>query len=120
MKPGAVVETISLYPLQGIPLIRSGDDLSTIIIESVPCNKFQWSDSDILVIAQKIVSKSEGRLVNLKQVQPSKRSIELASRTEKDPRLVELILSESKNVIRFKKGLIVRKHHQGGYPCQRR
>jgi coenzyme F420-0:L-glutamate ligase/coenzyme F420-1:gamma-L-glutamate ligase len=113
VKPGAVVETISLYPLQGIPLIRSGDDLSTIIIESVHSNKFQWSDSDILVIAQKIVSKSEGRLVNLKQIQPSKHSIELASRTEKDPRLVELILSESKKVIRFKKGLIVVQNHQG-------
>ena len=114
MKPGAVVETIGLYPLQGIPLIHSGDDLCTIIIESVHSNKFQWSDSDILVIAQKIVSKSEGRLVNLKQIQPSKHSIELASRTEKDPRLVELILSESKKVIRFKKGLIVAQTPSGG------
>ena len=113
MKPGAVVETISLYPLQGIPLIRSGDDLCTIIIKSVHSNKFQWSDGDILVIAQKIVSKSEGRLVNLKQIQPSKRSIELASRTEKDPRLVELILNESKKVIRCKTGLIVVQNHQG-------
>ena len=113
MKKGAVSETISLYPLQGFPLIRSGDDLCTIIIESVHSNKFQWSDSDILVIAQKIVSKSEGRLVNLKQIQPSKHSIELASKIEKDPRLVELILSESKKVIRFKKGLIVVQNHQG-------
>ena len=88
-------------------LIRSGDNLSTIIIESVRSNKFQWSDSDILEIAQKIVSKSEGRLVNLKQIQPSKHSIELASRTEKDPRLVEFILGESKKVNRLKKGLIV-------------
>ena len=113
MKLGAVVETIIHYPLQGIPLIHSGDDLCTIIIESVHSNKFQWSDGDILVIAQKIVSKSEGRLVNLKQIQPSKRSIELASKIEKDPRLVELILSESKKVIRFKKGLIVVQNHQG-------
>ena len=107
MKPGAVVETINLYPLQGIPLIHSGDDLCTIIIESVHSNKFQWSDGDILVIAQKIVSKSEGRLVNLKQIQPLKRSIELTSRTEKNPRLVEFILGESKKVNRLKKGLIV-------------
>ena len=71
MKQRAVVETIILYPLQDIPLIRSGDDLCTIIIESVESNKFQFSDGDILVIAQKIVSKSEGRLVNLKQIQPS-------------------------------------------------
>ena len=88
MKQRADVETIILYPLQGIPLIRSGDDLCTIIIESVESNKFQFSNGDIVVIAQKIVSKSEGRLVNLKQIQPSKRSIKLASRTEKDPRLV--------------------------------
>ena len=113
MKPGAVVEKINLYPLQGIPLIHSGDDLCTVIIDSVHSNKFQWSDGDILVIAQKIVSKSEGRFVNLKQIQPSKRSIELASKIEKDPRLVELILSESKKVIRFKKGLIVVQNHQG-------
>ena len=114
MKPGAVVETISLYQLQGIPLIHSGDGLCTIIIESVHSNKFQWSYSDILVIAQKIVSKSDGCLVNLKQIQPSKPSVELASRTEKDPRLVELILSESKKVIRFKKGLIVAQTPSGG------
>ena len=113
MKQRAVVETIILYPLQDIPLIRSGDDLCTIIIESVESNKFEFSDGDILVIAQKIVSKSEGRLVNLKQILPSKRSIELASKIEKDPRLVELILSESKKVIRFKKGLIVVQNHQG-------
>ena len=114
MKPGAVVETISLYPLQGIPLIRSGDNLSTIIIESVHSNKFQWSDSDILEIAQKIVSKSERRLVNLKQIQPLKRSIELTSRTEKAPRLVEFIFGVSKKVNRLKKGLIVAQTPPGG------
>lgn len=113
MKSRAVVEAIRLYPLQGIPLICSGDDLCTIIIESVRSNKFQWSDGDIIVIAQKIVSKAEGRLVNLKQIQPSKRAIELASLTEKDPRLVELILGESKKVIRYKKGVLVVQNHQG-------
>ena len=60
-----------------------------------------------------IVSKSDGCLVNLKQIQPSKRSIELASRTLKDPRIVELILNESKKMIRYKKGLIVVQNHQG-------
>ncbi len=113
MKSDAVVETIRIYPLQDIPLIHSGDDLCTIIIKSVHSNKLQLSNGDILVIAQKIVSKSEGRLVNLKQIQPSKRSIELASLTEKDPRLVELILNESKKVIRCIKGLIVVQNHQG-------
>ena len=114
MKLWAVVETIIHYPLQGIPLIRSGDNLSRIIIESVHSNKFQWSDSDILEIALKIVSKSEGRLVNLKQIQPLKRSIELTSRTEKAPRLVEFIFGVSKKVNRLKKGLIVAQTPPGG------
>ena len=75
MKQRADVETIILYPLQGIPLIRSGDDLCTIIIESVESNKYQFSDGDILVIAQKIVSKSEGRLVNFKQIHNNEANI---------------------------------------------
>ncbi len=112
MKLGAVVETITHYILQGIPLIRSGGNLCTIIIDSVHSKKFQFSDSDFLEITQKIVSKSEALLVNLKQVRPSKRSIELASRIEKDRRLVDLILSDSKKMICFKKSLIVAQNHQ--------
>ena len=113
MKKRTAVQSIKLYPLQGIPLIHSGDDLCSIIIESIESSGIVWSEGDILVIAQKIVSKAEGRLVNLKQVKPSKRSFKLASLTEKDPRLVELILKESKKVIRFRKGVLVVQNHQG-------
>ena len=98
-------KAIKLIPLEGIPLVQPGDDLPGIILKSANSSKIEWFEGDILVIAQKIVSKAEGRLVNLKQIEPSKRSIELGSLTGKDPRLVELILQESKKVIRYRKGV---------------
>jgi coenzyme F420-0:L-glutamate ligase/coenzyme F420-1:gamma-L-glutamate ligase len=70
-------------------------------------------DSDILVVTQKIVSKAEGRLVNLTTVSPSKEAIELAKRSEKDSRLVELILRESKEVMRVRPGMIIVEHRLG-------
>ena len=87
-------QAIKLIPLEGIPLVKPGDDLPGIILKSAHSSKIEWFEGNILVIAQKIVSKAEGRLVNLKQIEPSKHSIELGSLTEKDPRLVELILQE--------------------------
>lgn len=106
-------QAIKLIPLEGIPLVKPGDDLPDIILKSAHSSKTEWFEGDILVIAQKIVSKAEGRLVNLKQIEPSKRSIELGSLTEKDPRLVELILQESKKVIRYRKGVLVVQNDHG-------
>ena len=106
-------QAINLLPLEGIPLVKPGDDLPGIILKSANSSKIEWFEGDILVIAQKIVSKAEGRLVNLKQIEPSKRSIELGSLTEKDPRLVELILQESKKVIRYRKGVLVVQNDHG-------
>ena len=91
MKKGPI-RAIKLIPIEGIPLIKPGDDLPAIIIKSANSYKINWFEGDILVIAQKIVSKAEGRLVNLKQIKPSKRAFELGLVTQKDPRLVELIL----------------------------
>ena len=106
-------QAIKLIPLEGIPLVKPGDDLPGIILKSAHSSKIEWFEGDILIIAQKIVSKAEGRLVNLKQIEPSKRSIELGSLTEKDPRLVELILQESKKVIRYRKGVLVVQNDHG-------
>jgi coenzyme F420-0:L-glutamate ligase/coenzyme F420-1:gamma-L-glutamate ligase len=106
-------QAIKLLPLEGIPLVKPGDDLPGIILKSANSSKIEWFEGDILVVAQKIVSKAEGRLVNLKQIEPSKRSIELGSLTEKDPRLVELILQESKKVIRYRKGVLVVQNEHG-------
>src|SRR6185503_8141096 len=76
-------------------------------------NEIHIEENDILVYAQKIVSKSEGRLVNLGNIEPSARALELATKTEKDPRLVELILQESNEILRTRPGTIIVEHKLG-------
>jgi coenzyme F420-0:L-glutamate ligase/coenzyme F420-1:gamma-L-glutamate ligase len=105
--------TLTLTPLPGLPLIHSGDDLVGPILAALTRAGLDLLADDLLVLAQKIVSKSEGRWVNLLDVQPSQRATELASYLEKDPRLVELILRESKEVLRTRPGTIVVEHRLG-------
>ena len=100
---------LTLTPLPNIPLIEKGDDLAQIILQNSP----KLQDGDIFVLAQKIISKAEGRLVNLADVEPSAHALELATATQKDARLVELILSESTEVVRTRPGLIVVEHKLG-------
>ena len=105
--------TLTLTALQYIPLIRHGDDLADIIMRALLANFIVLEDQDVLVIAQKIVSKAEGRAINLAQITPSPRAIELAETTEKDARLVELILQESSEVLRTRLGTIIVEHRLG-------
>jgi coenzyme F420-0:L-glutamate ligase/coenzyme F420-1:gamma-L-glutamate ligase len=105
--------TLTLTPLQKIPLIRHADDLADIVLNALPHNNIVIEDNDILVFAQKVVSKAEGRAVNLANVSPSPRALELARITEKDPRLVELILCESNEVLRTRLGAIIVEHKLG-------
>lgn len=105
--------TLSLNPLPGIPLIRQGDNLADIILRSLERAHITLSDGDILVLAQKIVSKAEGRMVNLLTVKPSSRAEQLAESAEKDPRLLELILRESNEVLRVRGELIIVEHRLG-------
>jgi coenzyme F420-0:L-glutamate ligase/coenzyme F420-1:gamma-L-glutamate ligase len=105
--------TLSLTPLPGIPLIRQGDNLADIILRSLERAHITLSDGDILVLAQKIVSKAEGRQVNLLTVKPSSRAEQLAESAEKDPRLLELILRESNEVLRVRGELIIVEHRLG-------
>lgn len=104
---------LTLTALQEIPLIRQGDDLADIIINALRNSKVALQDNDILVLGQKIVSKAEGRMVNLLSVTPGQRAKQLAKQTEKDPRLVELILQESNSVLRTRPGTIVVEHKLG-------
>ena len=104
---------LTITSLQNIPLIRQDDDLADIILNSIQGDQIQLENNDILVIAQKIVSKAEGRMVDLGTVTPSQRAIELANQTEKDPRLIELILQESNEVLRTRVGTIVVEHKLG-------
>ena len=105
--------TLTLTPLPGIPLIRAGDDLPTIILHSLKQAGIGLQEGDILVIGQKIVSKAEGRMVNLASVVPSNRAVELAAETEKDPRMLELVLRESKSIMRTRPGTIIVEHRLG-------
>ncbi len=104
---------LTLTPLFGIPFIRSGDDLADFILNALDRAELALQDGDILVIAQKIVSKAEGRWVNLHTVTPSPRAIELAREIDKDPRLLELILQESNTVLRTRPGTIIVEHRRG-------
>ena len=101
------MKNLQLIAIEGIPLIEPGDNLAKIIIQAVKEQKIKLKSGDILVIAQKIVSKSENRYAYLKEVIPSSEAFRIAKKTEKDPKLVQLILNESARVIRYKKGLMI-------------
>lgn len=102
-----------LEAVPDMPPIRPGDDLGAILIACLERAGMTLADRDVLVVAQKVVSKAEGRLVDLKTVSPSPRACELAAATEKDPRLVEVVLSESREVVRHRPGVLVVEHRLG-------
>jgi coenzyme F420-0:L-glutamate ligase/coenzyme F420-1:gamma-L-glutamate ligase len=105
--------TLTLTPLAQIPLIRHGDDLADILLTALRTSHIELRDDDILVLASKIVSKSEGRMVDLAAVAPSERAHELARQSEKDPRVVELVLQESNEILRVRPGTIIVEHRLG-------
>jgi len=105
--------TLTLTSLPGIPLIRPGDDLAEILLSALDNAGIRLVDNDILVLAQKIVSKSEGRLVNLTTVTPSQAAIDVAVQAEKDPRFVEMVLRESNRVVRTRPGTLIVEHKLG-------
>ena len=108
-----VMPQITLSTLSRIPLIAAGDDLVALIRRALTDDGIQLVDGDIVVIAQKIVSKAEGRQVPLARVTPTARALELAHATAKDPRLVQLILDESSAVMRHKPGVLIVRHRLG-------
>ena len=102
-----------LTALPDVPLIQVGDDLVTIIEGGLTRANLTLEDGDVLIVAQKIVSKAEGRMVNLETIAPSDEAMQWASETKKDPRLLELILRESSQVLRTRPGLIIVEHRLG-------
>lgn len=102
-----MARSIELLAIDGFPLVAQGDDLAGMIA------KFDLRQKDIVVIAQKVVSKAEGRIVALASVTPSDRALKVAEDTEKDPRLVQLVLDESKDILRAKPGLLITEHRLG-------
>jgi coenzyme F420-0:L-glutamate ligase/coenzyme F420-1:gamma-L-glutamate ligase len=104
---------MTLRALAGLPTIRAGDDLAALIVAALAQEKIAAEDGDVLVLAQKIVSKAEGRRVQLRDVAPTQRAVELAAECNKDPRIVELILRESAAVLRCRPGVIIVEHRSG-------
>ena len=102
-----------LTPLRGMPLVGEGDDVARLIESALRENSIDLADGDIVVIGQKIVSKAEGRLVDLADIEPRPEAVALQVETGKDPRLLELILRESKRVLRARPGTIIVEHRLG-------
>jgi coenzyme F420-0:L-glutamate ligase/coenzyme F420-1:gamma-L-glutamate ligase len=107
------LQPVTILSLTGIPLIQPGDDLPKLILESLDRMQCPLVAGDVLVVTSKIVSKSEGRFVQLEDVVPSDEAMALADETEKDPRLVELVLKESANISRQGHRVLVTQHRLG-------
>jgi len=106
-----MTDAIRIQALTGIPGIEPGDDLAELLLPQL--RKHAIADNDILIIAQKIVSKAEDRYVDLADITPSHRAEQLAGQVDKDPRLVELILSQSRRVVRYRKDVLIVEHKLG-------
>ena len=104
---------LTLQPLSGVPEVAAGDDLAEIVLTAVAATGWALRDRDVLVIAQKIVSKAEGRAVFLDDVTPSARAVTLAAEVDKDSRLIELVLAESVRVVRQRPGVLIVEHRSG-------
>ncbi len=107
------VAQLQLFALDHFPLVEPGDDLVSLIDESLSANQLLLENGDVLVLAQKIVSKAENRYVDLKQVEPTPEALELAVAVDKDPRIVSVILDESKAVVRHCPGVLIVEHRLG-------
>ena len=104
---------LTVTGLRGVPMVRAGDDLAGIALDAYAATKIVPESGDVLVVAQKIVSKAEDRMVDVSAVAPSPEAIALAAETEKDPRLCEVILRESRRIVRRRPNLIIAEHRRG-------
>lgn len=107
------MNTVTFTALPGMPEIRPGDDLVQTIVDAAALAEVAPCAFDVLVVAQKIVSKAEGRIVDLRSVEPSPSALELAEKTGKDARLIEVVLSESQEVVRAVPNVLIVRHRLG-------
>jgi len=104
---------IQLTAIRGIPEVRPGDDIGWLIARSAETTGFEFADGDIVVVAQKIISKAEGRLVNLESVVPSEFAQEIGSKQNRDPRLIEVVLNESANIVKMDDHVLITETRHG-------
>lgn len=106
---------MQLVPIKGLPLVKRGDDLGGLIVRAAEEQGLHIEDGDVVVVAQSVVSKAEGNVVDLRNVEPSRLAREIAGRLEKDPREVEVILQQSSEIVRLAHVIISRTRH--GFVC---
>ena len=104
---------ISIIPLLDLPMIETGDDLARLLIDCLSSSGEKLLDNDILVLSQKAISKAEGNIIDLNQIIPSPKALQIAREVGKDPRIVHLVLRESKRVVRKAYGVLVMEHKRG-------
>jgi coenzyme F420-0:L-glutamate ligase/coenzyme F420-1:gamma-L-glutamate ligase len=105
LKPrGARIQVVGLA---GVPMVKAGDDVGSLIVTAAGKNDAEIDDGDILVVAQKVISKAEDRIVEIGSVQPSEQALQIASATGKDPRIVQLVLGESKRFLKASNQILI-------------
>lgn len=105
--------SITLTAVSHVPQVQPGDDVAALLVTALDASGLQLQDGDVIVIAQKIISKAEGRLVNLADVVPGEEALRVAEHTRKDPRVVELILRESQEISRMAPNVLIVRHRLG-------
>jgi len=110
---GVVTARLELFAIPGLPMVQAGDNLPALILAGLERAGQVLQDRDVVVIAQKIVSKAEGRTVDLADVVPSPEAMKLAAEVGKDPRIVEVVLSDSVKVVRSRPNLMIMQHRLG-------
>ncbi len=108
-----MTSALNIFAVEGLPLIDEQSPLAELIYTQISSSDLGFCDADVLVVAQKIISKAEARLVRLADVEASAEALELAKEVNKDPRLVELILRESRQLVRTAPGVIIVRHRLG-------
>jgi len=111
-----LAKTINIVSLESIPLVKTRDNLAKIIVEAMQRENVSLSDGDIIAIAQKVVSKAEGRTVRLRDINPSEKAEEIAKVAMKDPRLVELILQETGKIVKASPQILI-VEGKNGFVC---
>lgn len=106
---------MQVIPLKNMPLIEEGDDLGKLILEAIKTQNLVLENGDVFVVAQSIISKSEGNIINLSDIKPSERAKEIAEKIGKDPREVEVILQQTEEIVRLEHVLISQTKH--GFIC---
>jgi coenzyme F420-0:L-glutamate ligase/coenzyme F420-1:gamma-L-glutamate ligase len=110
-----MVDRIQIIPMQGLPLIKEGDNVAQLIVNAAKKQGTPIQDGDVIVITHVMISKAEGNIINLDTIQPSEFAKTIAKQTEKDPALVEVVLREAKSIARMGNGNIITETKHGWY-----